>query len=123
LLGAIAVISLLGCSANQAANPTPHQRLAREILRELIEIDTTATSGDTARAVDATAARLYAGGLTLYGNLFSALTANVTASDLASGLRGNSTASPSSRARPPAHFSATEIVLAPEESGGPFAGR
>ncbi len=43
--------------------PMPHQSLARDIFRELVEIDTTATTGDTARAAEAMAARLRAGGL------------------------------------------------------------
>ena len=42
---------------------TPHERLAFEIFRELVEIDTSADTGDTARAAEAMAARLAAAGL------------------------------------------------------------
>src|SRR6185436_9903183 len=42
---------------------TPHERVAFEIFRELVEIDTAAGTGDTARAADAMAARLLAAGL------------------------------------------------------------
>ena len=50
----------LAATAQQA--PSSEQRLAREIYRELIEIDTTTYSGNTARAADAMAARLRAAG-------------------------------------------------------------
>jgi acetylornithine deacetylase/succinyl-diaminopimelate desuccinylase-like protein len=49
-----------------AAAPVPppvQQQLAREIYRELIEINTVTATGDTAQAADAMAARLRAGGL------------------------------------------------------------
>ena len=39
-----------------------HDRLARDLLEELIEIDTTDASGDTTRAAEAMAARLTAAG-------------------------------------------------------------
>jgi acetylornithine deacetylase/succinyl-diaminopimelate desuccinylase-like protein len=45
------------------ARLTAQQQLARDIYRELIEIDTVTATGDTARAADAMAARLRAGGL------------------------------------------------------------
>src|SRR2546421_10549772 len=41
---------------------TPHQRLARDIYKELIEINTVANTGDTAKAAEAMAARLRAAG-------------------------------------------------------------
>jgi acetylornithine deacetylase/succinyl-diaminopimelate desuccinylase-like protein len=49
-----------------AAAPVPppvQQQLARDIYRELIEINTVTATGDTAQAADAVAARLRAGGL------------------------------------------------------------
>jgi len=46
----------------QAAGPTPDQQLARDIFRELIEINTTDGSGDNTRAAEAMAARLRAAG-------------------------------------------------------------
>src|SRR5512141_1341794 len=49
------------------AQPTPlgppgHERLARDILKELVEINTTDSSGDNTRAAEAMAARLRAAG-------------------------------------------------------------
>ncbi len=41
---------------------TPHQQLARDIFKELIEINTVSETGDTGRAADAMAARLRAAG-------------------------------------------------------------
>src|SRR5258706_862653 len=41
---------------------TPHQRLARDIYKELLEINTVTNTGDTAKAADAMAARLRAAG-------------------------------------------------------------
>src|SRR3954471_8966404 len=41
---------------------TPQQSLVREIYKELIEINTVTNSGDTAKAAEAMAARLRAGG-------------------------------------------------------------
>ena len=47
-----------------ALEPPPAQRqLARDIFRELIELNTVTATGDTAKAADAMAARLRAGGL------------------------------------------------------------
>ena len=42
---------------------TAHQQLARDIFRELVEINTVTNTGDTARAAEAMAARLRTGGL------------------------------------------------------------
>jgi acetylornithine deacetylase/succinyl-diaminopimelate desuccinylase-like protein len=50
-------------SAAATAPLTAHQQLVRDIYRELIEIDTVTATGDTARAAEAMAARLRAGGL------------------------------------------------------------
>ena len=49
-----------GCCRAAAAR---HRTLPRQIYRELVEINTTDTAGDTVRAADAMAARLRAGGL------------------------------------------------------------
>jgi acetylornithine deacetylase/succinyl-diaminopimelate desuccinylase-like protein len=53
----------LSIGAAAAEGLTPHQQLAHDIYKELIEIDTTTATGDTARAAEAMAARLKAGGL------------------------------------------------------------
>lgn len=45
-----------------AQTPSPSQQLARDILKELVEIDTITATGDTAKAADAMAARLRAAG-------------------------------------------------------------
>jgi acetylornithine deacetylase/succinyl-diaminopimelate desuccinylase-like protein len=61
LLGAVPVLAALVGAA--AAQPSPPQLAAfREIYRELIEIDTTDTTGDTLKAADAMAAHLKAAG-------------------------------------------------------------
>jgi acetylornithine deacetylase/succinyl-diaminopimelate desuccinylase-like protein len=50
-------------AASVAAQPTnPHQRLAHDIYKELVEINTVTTTGDTAAAARAMAARLQAAG-------------------------------------------------------------
>ena len=52
------------CGQTAAAAPrSAQQQLARDIYRELIEINTVTATGDTARAADAMAARLRAAGL------------------------------------------------------------
>jgi acetylornithine deacetylase/succinyl-diaminopimelate desuccinylase-like protein len=57
-------ISLVAAPRAAAADAplTAHQQLARDVYRELVEIDTVTTTGDTARAADAMAARLRAAG-------------------------------------------------------------
>ncbi|SRR5258708_4939779 len=50
-------------SARAAEPPQPDQQLFREIYKELVEINTTESAGDTVRAAEAMAARLRAGGL------------------------------------------------------------
>jgi acetylornithine deacetylase/succinyl-diaminopimelate desuccinylase-like protein len=55
-----------GAIASRAAamdNLNPHQQLLFDIYKELVEIDTTTATGDTARAAQAMAARLRAGGI------------------------------------------------------------
>src|SRR4051794_13705918 len=49
--------SLLLLAALPLFSQTPHQTLARDIFRELIEINTTDTTGDNTRAAEAMAAR------------------------------------------------------------------
>jgi acetylornithine deacetylase/succinyl-diaminopimelate desuccinylase-like protein len=46
----------------EAGGLPPHQRMARDFLRELVEIDTTHSTGNTTRAAEAMAARLIAAG-------------------------------------------------------------
>ena len=46
----------------RADAPSPQQQAFRDIYRELVEIDTTDTSGDTLKAAEAMAARLKAAG-------------------------------------------------------------
>lgn len=57
----ILVPVLLAFAASANAEP-PDQQLFRSVYKELVEIDTTASSGDTTRAARAMAARLEAGG-------------------------------------------------------------
>jgi acetylornithine deacetylase/succinyl-diaminopimelate desuccinylase-like protein len=54
-------VSLLAAVA-ASAQPNPEDALVRDILRELIGIDTTARTGNTGKAADALAARLLAAG-------------------------------------------------------------
>src|SRR3954469_4076015 len=61
-LGAVALVaaSLSGPVAAEGLNP--NQQLAFDIYKELVEINTVTASGDTAKAAEAMAARLRAGG-------------------------------------------------------------
>jgi acetylornithine deacetylase/succinyl-diaminopimelate desuccinylase-like protein len=60
----LAALALLGCLPAAAQVPErPSQALAREIYEELIEIDTTHSSGSTTRAAEAVAVRLRAAGV------------------------------------------------------------
>lgn len=56
------VIALLIPWAACAQSLAPHQRLARDIYKELVEINTVTHTGDTAKAAEAMAARLRAAG-------------------------------------------------------------
>jgi acetylornithine deacetylase/succinyl-diaminopimelate desuccinylase-like protein len=56
---ALVIVAVLSA---RAAELTPHQELAREIYRELIEIDTTHERGSTTRAAEAVRERLRAAG-------------------------------------------------------------
>src|SRR5258706_5830000 len=55
-------IAFAGSPALYAQTLTPHQQLARDIYRELIEINTVTETGDTAAAAEAMAKRLRAAG-------------------------------------------------------------
>jgi acetylornithine deacetylase/succinyl-diaminopimelate desuccinylase-like protein len=61
LLLGLAVGRLSSCAVS-AAELTPYQRLGREVYRELIETDTTHSSGDTTPAAEALAGRFRAAG-------------------------------------------------------------
>lgn len=69
LLGCALALPLLGQGGGEPSRIPPgpttlsaHQRLAREIYRELVEINTTDSSGSTTRAAEAMAARFRAAG-------------------------------------------------------------
>lgn len=64
LLPALFALVVLAGGGAAAEGLTAQQQLAHDIYKELIEIDTTTESGDTARAVEAMAARLKAAGFT-----------------------------------------------------------
>ena len=55
----------LACAPSSitAQSLTPHQQLARDIFKELVEINTVTPTGDTLHAAEAMAARLQGGGL------------------------------------------------------------
>ncbi len=55
---------LLNSAPGEAGELEPHQQVARDVLRELIEIDTTHSSGSSTAAAEAMAARLHAAGYT-----------------------------------------------------------
>jgi acetylornithine deacetylase/succinyl-diaminopimelate desuccinylase-like protein len=63
LTGVLAATLALPVGGAGAAEPTPQQRAFREIYQELVEINTTDSVGDTAKAAEAIAARLKTGGL------------------------------------------------------------
>jgi hypothetical protein len=54
----LALIVAASSTANSTDNLLPNQKLSFDIYKELIEIDTTTATGDTARSADAMAARL-----------------------------------------------------------------
>src|SRR5215475_4976196 len=64
LIAAAAVAALFACFGEpvRAQTLTPQQQAARDIYRELVEINTVTETGDTARAAEAMAARLRAAG-------------------------------------------------------------
>jgi acetylornithine deacetylase/succinyl-diaminopimelate desuccinylase-like protein len=58
----LASLSLALASSGLLAQMTPHQQLARDIHKELVEINTVTATGDTLKAAQAMAARLKAAG-------------------------------------------------------------
>jgi acetylornithine deacetylase/succinyl-diaminopimelate desuccinylase-like protein len=65
ILLAAATLHAMALGASEVAGAqalAAHQQLARDIFKELVEIDTTSETGDTARAADAMAARLRGAG-------------------------------------------------------------
>jgi acetylornithine deacetylase/succinyl-diaminopimelate desuccinylase-like protein len=63
LISLVALITAPSFTANSTEALSPSQKLSFDIYKELIEIDTTTATGDTARAADAMAARLREAGL------------------------------------------------------------
>src|SRR6266404_8757935 len=68
LLGSLSCVQTLPCvqglsCASAAETRSPEQQAFVEIYRELVEINTTDSVGDTVRAAQAMAARLRAGGI------------------------------------------------------------
>lgn len=63
VLSFTALLGLAACALASTTPLTPHQQLARDIYRELIEINTVTATGDTARAAEAMATRLRTAGL------------------------------------------------------------
>jgi acetylornithine deacetylase/succinyl-diaminopimelate desuccinylase-like protein len=61
-LAAAAILAVVTSGPVAADTLGPQQQLAFDIYKELVEIDTTTATGDTARAAEAMAARLRAGG-------------------------------------------------------------
>jgi acetylornithine deacetylase/succinyl-diaminopimelate desuccinylase-like protein len=61
-LSTVLALVVLAARGAGAEGLTPHQQLAHDIYKELVEIDTTTATGDTARAAEAMAARLMAAG-------------------------------------------------------------
>jgi acetylornithine deacetylase/succinyl-diaminopimelate desuccinylase-like protein len=83
-----ATVALSLCLATWAAAdaPTPPQQLARDIFKELVEIDTVTATGDTARAAEAMAARLRTAGFA--GSDVQVLTPAPRKGNLVARLRG-----------------------------------
>ena len=64
MIGAVCALALFVVDAGaRARDLSPRERLAREIYQELIEIDTTHSTGSTTRAAEAMAKRLRAAGI------------------------------------------------------------
>jgi acetylornithine deacetylase/succinyl-diaminopimelate desuccinylase-like protein len=62
LLSVALISGLLSAGVATADNLDPRQQFAHDVFKELVEIDTTTSTGDTARAAQAMAARLKAAG-------------------------------------------------------------
>jgi hypothetical protein len=63
LVALVLVAATSGLSAQSPAQLQPHQQLARDIYKQLIEINTTDSVGDNTAAAEAMAARLRAAGI------------------------------------------------------------
>jgi len=90
-----ACVALLALAARwpAAAQPlTPHQQLARDIHRELVEINTVTATGDTLQAASAMAARLRAAGFA--GSDVQVLSPAPRKGNLVARLRGSGTRRP-----------------------------
>lgn len=95
--GIAAVIALLLCTsltplqaqAASASSPEPYRALAKELLRELVEINTTQSTGNTTVAAEAMAKRLRAAGWTEQDLFVGGPTAN--RGNLVARLRGRNT--------------------------------
>jgi acetylornithine deacetylase/succinyl-diaminopimelate desuccinylase-like protein len=85
-----AVLTVVSFAAAQP--PNPHDALARDILRELTEINTTDSSGNTTKAAEAMAARLRAAGFP--DTDVRVLGPNERKGNLVARLRGRGTAKP-----------------------------
>ena len=59
----LAALAIGSAGPAVAQTLTVHQQLARDIYKELVEINTVTATGDTARAADAMAARLRGAGI------------------------------------------------------------
>jgi acetylornithine deacetylase/succinyl-diaminopimelate desuccinylase-like protein len=89
-LGALLLFAVPFIAAAQSLSP--HQRLAREIYRELVEINTVTATGDTAKAAEAMAARLRAAGFP--ANDVRVFTPAPRKGNLVARLRGSGAAKP-----------------------------
>jgi acetylornithine deacetylase/succinyl-diaminopimelate desuccinylase-like protein len=78
--------------ADEQASTSSHQQLARDIFRELIEINTTDSSGDVTKAAEAVASRLRAAGFT--ASELQVLGPNARKGNLVARLHGSGTAKP-----------------------------
>jgi acetylornithine deacetylase/succinyl-diaminopimelate desuccinylase-like protein len=87
LTGALLLVGAAASAAPEATPLTPGQALAREIYEELVEIDTTHSTGSTTRAAEAVAARLRAAGVPSAD--IAQLGPSPTKGNLVARLRGN----------------------------------
>ena len=89
----VAILVFAGAAvARQEKPPTANQQLARAIFKELIEINTTDSSGDVTKASEAMAARLRAAGFT--GTDVQVIGPSATKRNLVARLRGTGRAKP-----------------------------
>jgi acetylornithine deacetylase/succinyl-diaminopimelate desuccinylase-like protein len=69
VFSALALVSIVSVAAAQSSALAPHQQLAHDVYKQLIEINTTDSVGDTTAAAEAMAARFRAAGF-LAGDIF-----------------------------------------------------